>query len=273
MIGHRALEPGRATRVGTLFVALVAAAAAVQFGQVVWITAPGAVALMWIGGASVVSLVLGDHHLGRLFHAALAAVLGVVLMLVVALTLHWSGIGIGREQVTATAIAVCAGLAVCVVATRRQVLGVGRILVADVVSFVAAIAVLVASGGAALAMQPDPVHRYDVLALTTPAAGSSIVDRQVDPGVPLQVGFVLQTHGYALTSEPWASVALGDQSTSQVDIDDASTGTGRASTYRAETTLRTPEVAGVYRLVVRVRLTGPDGTPLDRQVTSTVVVR
>lgn len=271
--GHRAVEPGHTARAVKLFVALAVSAAAVVAGDTVWITAPGALLLVWLGGTAAASLLLGDDGRGRFFHASLGAVLGVVLMLVVALALHWSGVGIARDAVVATTIALCTVLAVAVVVLRREVLGVGRLPIADLAAVVGAAVVLAGAGGVALAMQPDPVDRHDVLALTEPAAASGIADRQVDPGERIRVRFVLTTHGYAVEDLPWASVALGDQRTSDVGFRVEPGSSDHTSTQRGSATIEAPEAPGVYRMVVRVRFTGPGRTTLDRRVTTTVVVR
>ncbi|HPU12363.1 MAG TPA: hypothetical protein PLQ19_01070 [Aeromicrobium sp.] len=254
-------------------IAVLISAAIVQFVPFVWLTAPAAGVLVWIGGSALASLLLGNHQRGRVFHGVLGLVLGIVVMLIVGLFLHYSGRGISHTEVAGTMSFVCAAMVLAAVVFRREAIGAGFLPMRDVIAAVLAATVLVLAGSIAVAIQDRPVEQFEVLSFTDPAVASSIEERQVDAGAQVFVSWELHSFGYEVKQVPWSQIRLGDDQTTKVDVTSVPSVADSDSGFRGSARVRAPETPGAARIEVTVRFVGPTGEPIERQVFMAVYVR
>ncbi len=272
MKGQRATPASPARWALLSLAAVVLAAAFIAVVPIGWLAAPAAGVFIWVGGAAAVSLLLGDHGQGRFFHGMLGLVFGIVLMLFVALFLHYAGIGITRASALVATTAATGVLVVTTAVFRRETVGVGYLPLTDAIAAVVAAAVLIGTVGLSIAIQDRPVHRFEVLTLIEPHGTADLDDRTVRAGGRVDIGFELRSHGYPILGSVRARAALGSAKSGELHIaamptDDSGTG------FRGTTSVRAPDRAGRYRLLVGVSFVGPDGERIRRYVTTVVIVR
>lgn len=270
MTGTRRAPVAAGRRPPYALAAVAVAALVLLRDPTAWLTAPAALTVVWVAGTSAVALLLGDRGWGRIVDAVLGAVFGVVLMLAVALGLHYLDVDIARGTVMPSLVVCSGALTGLATLVRRAPTRGGAPSKRPLLGPAVAAVVLLGAGGLAVALQDRPTPRFEELVLIEPLVDVPPSQRPVAPGADLRVGFELRTHGYRIAGPVRARVDLGEAGSAWSEAGPVASDDARV---RSRRTVTAPTRPGTYRLVVRVAFDGPDGEALEREVTTVVVVR